>query len=46
MDRLSYLDVVSLVVVATFTEESVVNNTVDVELVEQRIAILWLLVGD
>jgi hypothetical protein len=39
----AYLDVVSLVVVTTFTEEPVVHNTVDVELIEQRVTVLCLL---
>lgn len=39
----TYLYVVSLVVVTAFTEKSVVHNTVNVKLVEQRIAILHLL---
>ena len=39
----SYLYVISLMVVAAFTEKSVVNNTVDVELVEKRITVLQLL---
>lgn len=36
----AYLDIVSLVVVTTFAEEPVVNDTVDVELIEERIAVL------
>jgi hypothetical protein len=41
--HMAYLDVVSLVVVTTFTEEPMVHNTVDVELIQQRIAVLcWL----
>jgi hypothetical protein len=39
----TYLYVVSLVVVTTFTEKSVVHNTVNVELVEQGVAVLHLL---
>jgi hypothetical protein len=38
-----YLDIISLVVVAAFTEEPVVHDTVDVELIKQRVAVLWLL---
>jgi hypothetical protein len=34
------LDVVTLVVVAAFSEQPVVDNLVDVELVEERVAIL------
>lgn len=36
----TYLDVVTLVVVATFAEETVVYNTVNVQLVQQWVAIL------
>jgi ferritin-like protein len=39
----TYLYVVSLVVVTAFAEESVMHNTMNVELVEQRITILHLL---
>lgn len=39
----AYLDIISLVVVATFTEKSVVHNTVDIKLIEERVAVLlWL----
>jgi hypothetical protein len=37
---MAYLDVVPLVVVTTFTEEPVVHNTVDVELIQQRVTVL------
>ena len=37
----NHLDVVSLVVVAALTEETVVHNTVDIKLVQKRIAILF-----
>lgn len=36
----AYLDIISLVVVATFTEKSVVHNTVDIKLIEERVAVL------
>lgn len=36
----SYLDVVALVVVATFAEQPVVNNAVDVKLVEKGVTVL------
>ena len=35
------LDVVSLVIVAAFTEKPMVNNIVDVKLIEKRIAVLF-----
>ena len=35
------LNVVSLMVVATFTEKTVVDNVVDVQLIEQRITVLF-----
>jgi hypothetical protein len=38
---LTYLYVISLVVVTTFAEEPVVNNTVDVELIEERVTVLF-----
>lgn len=41
----AYLDVVSLMVVATFAEESVVDDTMDIELIKERIAVLELLSG-
>jgi hypothetical protein len=40
-----YLYIISLVVITTFAEESVVHNTVNVELVKQGIAVLQLLVA-
>jgi hypothetical protein len=39
----SYFDVVTLVVVTTFAEKSVVDNAVDVKLVKERVAVLYLL---
>ena len=39
----AYLDIVSLVVVTAFAEEPVVNDTVDVKLIEERIAVLEVL---
>ena len=38
--RASYLYVIALVVVATFAEESVVDNAMDIKLVEKRVPIL------
>ena len=38
----TYLYVVALVVITTFSEESVVYNTVDIELVEKRVTVLEL----
>ena len=38
--RGTYLDIVSSVVVAALTEESVVNNLVNVQLVQERVSIL------
>jgi hypothetical protein len=35
-----YLDIISLMIVAAFTEESVMHNAMDVQLVEEGIAIL------
>lgn len=40
----TYLDIVALMVVAAFAEESVVYNTVNVKLVQKWVAILCLLV--
>lgn len=37
---IAYLDVVSLVVVATFTEKAVVHDAVDIELVEKWVTVL------
>ena len=36
---MAYLDVVALVVVAAFAEQAMVDHAVDVELVEQRVAV-------
>ena len=35
-----YLDIIALVIVAALAEEAVVNDFVDVELVEERVAVL------
>ena len=40
----TYLYVIALVVITTFSEKSVVYNTVDIELVEKRVTVLELLV--
>ena len=39
----TYLYVIALVVITTFSEKSVVYNTVDIELVEKRVTVLELL---
>jgi hypothetical protein len=39
----SYLDVVALVVVTAFTEESVVHDIVNVELIQKWVAVLDML---
>ena len=36
----TYLYVIALVVITTFSEKSVVYNTVDIELVEKRVTVL------
>jgi len=36
----TYLDIVSLMVVATFTEKSVMNDTMNVQLIEERVTVL------
>lgn len=36
----AHLDVVPLVVITTLSEEAVMNHVVDIQLVEQRVAIL------
>lgn len=36
----AYLDVVALVVVAALAEETVMHNTVDVQLIKQRVTVL------
>lgn len=38
----AYLDIIALVVVTAFTEESVVHNAVDIELIEERVAVLCM----
>lgn len=36
----AYLDIVALMIITTFTEQSVVHYTMDVELIEEGIAVL------
>jgi len=36
----SYLDVIALMVVTAFSEEAMVDNVMNVELIEQRITVL------
>ena len=40
LERWTYLDIVTLVVITTFSEKSVVYDTVDIELVEKRVTVL------
>jgi len=36
----SYFDIVSLVIVTAFTEKSMMNDTMDIQLIEKRITVL------